>query len=686
MADNETLGGAIETRADAGKGESGRVSLWLDALSLAEKTEKAWRRRAQAAVQRYRDEEERTGVRFNILHANTETLGPALYNSTPVPDVRRRHGDRDQTGKLASQVIQRSLAASMDAYDFDASMQGAVFDSIMVGRGIVQVRYVPAFAEDGTVAYEEVVCEQRDWRDFLHGPGRRWSEVGWVAFRERITRDQAVEAFGAEIGGKVKLDWVQDGAETNAEDRGARVPDIFKRLTYWQIWDKEKREVVFVAPSWKEAPLKVISDPLGLRDFFPMPRPLYDVSDPNCLIPIVPYSRYEDQAKELDRITRRIHALVNVLRWRGVRDASLTEFDLLKDAEDGDLIASEGVVNWIDKGGLEKAVWLMPIERLITVVRELIVQREAIKQTIFELTGLSDIMRGQSEPDETLGAQRIKTQWGSLRLQRRQREVQRLARDVLRMKAEIMAEKFAPETLAAMSGTELPSAGQKAVMQSVAAQAQAAGQPVPPDLVKALSGPSWDDVVALLRNDVLRGFRIDVETDSTIQADLGYAQQNMTQFVQGIGSFFQAIGPAVASGSMPKSVAVKLLTAFARKFNLGRQAEDALDELGAESEQPQAPQPDPQAQAAQAQAQADQVKAQNEQAKLQMDGQKAQAEMGMKQQVVEAKVKLDQQRLALDRGQAQAEIGLRRAEVNSDIQIERERLELDRLDRTVRTK
>ena len=76
----------------------GLVNLWLEAIRLQRKAEEAWRKKAEKAVDRYRDEKERSGRRFNILFANTQTTIPALYNSEPVPDVRRRFGDDDEDG------------------------------------------------------------------------------------------------------------------------------------------------------------------------------------------------------------------------------------------------------------------------------------------------------------------------------------------------------------------------------------------------------------------------------------------------------------------------------------------------------------------------------------------------------------------------------------------------------------
>ncbi len=39
--------------------------------------------------------------------------------------------------------------------------------------------------------------------EVLHGPGKVWEEVQWVAFKQRPTRDDLVEQFGPEIGKKI---------------------------------------------------------------------------------------------------------------------------------------------------------------------------------------------------------------------------------------------------------------------------------------------------------------------------------------------------------------------------------------------------------------------------------------------------------------------------------------------------
>lgn len=658
---------AYEDRQDAGKDDAGLARLWLDSVALARKNEADWRKAAGEARDRYRgDSKNNQGKKFNILFANTQITLPAIYNSTPIPDVRRRFGDADPAGKIAAQVLERSLSYSFDAYDFGGSMRSVVFDSVLAGRGVLRVRYEPSFedgeeeqeeaaeeyAEDGEamqpagprLVFQKVCVEHVDWHDFIIGPGRKWEEVPWIGFEHRLTRDELKDRFG-DIGATMPLDIVTDDARArNSDPRD--VPDVFKRGTIYEIWDKEEREVLFIAPSLPSKILKRVDDPLGLQEFWPIPRPIYDVVDSSSLVPIVPYSLYKDQAEELDHVTRRIDKLVEQCRYRGLRAADIAEFESLARAKDGEFVAVENAMQFAERG-LDKAIWTAPLETLVSVIIQLMQHREALKATIYEITGLSDILRGSTNAQETLGAQQIKAQFGSIRIQDRQAEVQRLARDAVRLMAELIGEKFEPETLSLMTGVDLPQAQQKMMAQQAAMMAQQSGQPVPPEIEQVLTVPSWDEVMQVLRSDAMRGYRVDIETDSTVQADVARLKTNAAEFVQGFGGFVTAVGPAVQAGVMPMDVVADLLTAFARNFKLGRQAEDALERLGKMAAQP-APQQG-QGAAAEAQAQAEQ--------------QRVAMEMQAKQAEAQAKAQADAQKQAIETEKADRDFALKQRDM-----------------------
>jgi hypothetical protein len=170
------------------------VKDWLDQIQRAEKREKLWREKADRIVDRYRDQRDAGNegdTRYNILWSNTETLKPALYANTPKPLIDRRHKDSDPVGLQASKVIERALEYHLDVIDFDNEMKSAVEDYLLPARGVARVRYEPTYGPEETpeegdpfkpVVYEKACVDYIYWKDFLHGDGRRWSEVEWVAF------------------------------------------------------------------------------------------------------------------------------------------------------------------------------------------------------------------------------------------------------------------------------------------------------------------------------------------------------------------------------------------------------------------------------------------------------------------------------------------------------------------------
>lgn len=666
MSDTRASTGTLETRKDAGKGQEGVVSLWLDALALADREEKTWRERGEAIEQIYRDDAKRdvsvdsaAKRKFNILYSNTETLGPALYNSPPIPDVRRRFRDADPIGKVAATLLERGLSYSIDCGDFDARMNAAVKDTLLPGRGLLRMRYEPIIGEDGTILSETVGVEEVAWRRFRRGPALFWHDVPWVAFEHFMTREEFVK-LAPGVGARIDLDCsVTD--DRNMGD-GKPVPDIMKRGRCWEIWDREKRQVVFIAPAYTDAPVRVLDDPLGLRDFFPVPRPLYAVETSGNLVPVPMYRTYQGLAEDLEVTSRRIAALVQAMRWRGAyADPAIGDFlAKFEDVEDGGIIPLDNPSAAMG-GGLDRAFWFQPIEVLVGVLQGLYESREQTKQAIYEVTGISDIVRGASHASETATAQQIKAQWGSLRIQKLQREVQRFSRDLLRMMAEIIAEKFQPETIFAMAGMQLPT-------QAQLQMAQAQGMPV--------QGPSAEQVIEFLRSETLRNYRVDIETDSTIRADLSMEQQNISMFVQGFGQFIQAIGPAVQAQFVPQKDAATLLKSFARSFRLGRDAEDAIESLG---EQPPPQQADP-AQAEQAKAQAEaQAKAQEVQMKAAADQAKAQADAQLALAKLQADAEAHQTKVAgeIEIARMKEEAETRREAMRLNAEAERHARQVD---------
>lgn len=681
--------GTIETKKDLPPGPEGVYKLWVAEITLAEKLQLDWIKDARVVKRIYRnaDKAQSHGDRdsigenrmnkFNILWSNTETLRPALFNSTPKPDVRRRFRDEDELGAKISEVAERALEVAIDEGDVEGVIDKAVLDHLLPGRGLARVRYVPTFKkqreevdlteefnefepefrrsdtnaliedeseiqqgdndrqfifgdEFDELVFEEVKVDLVRWDRFTHGPGSVWGDVTWIKFDHFMKKANVTKAFGSKIAKELqyndKITHSDEKAKGNDHGEDSEATP-FKRALIWEIWDKEERKVIWISPSFKEGPLKTEDDPLGLNQFFPIPEPLYSIDDTDTLLPIPEFVQYADQARELDKITARINKLISGLKAKGIYDSSIKAIETLETATDNQLVPVEEVSALLDKGGLRNAIWMYPIETLVQVLASLYIQRDQIRATIFEITGISDIQRGVSDPNETARAQSIKSRFGTQRLARRQRAVAKFVRNIIRLMAEIMMEKFSPETIQIMTGKELT-----------------------------------PEMLEVMRQDGAREFRIDIETDSTIANQQEVDEANITKLLSAIAQYIAGVGPAVESGAIPAEAAFSILLGAIRKFKFGREVEDALLKAQAalkqQGDQGQGGGPN----AEQAQAQADQQQAQ---AEIEIQQAKSDNDAKIAQQKME-----NENRLADEK--AEAEILLKREIALEELDIKRE--------------
>ena len=644
MSDYEGSTASIERPSDVGTSPASVVKRWLLELKLADKREKDWRLESEKVLNRYRQKDAKRHS-FNILWSNTETLRPAVYNSLPQPDVRRRYKDNDPLGKAVAEVLKRSLSYGTDTSDFDGVIVKSVLDMLLPGRGVARVRYVPTLntieseaSEDGEalegeteeVAWEQAPIEHVQWDDYRQGPGKTWDEVEWIGFRHKLKRKELCEKFGDEIGEAINMDSSDD--EDVSQERDEKVRDAFKTAEVWEIWDREEKQVLFVCSGYKEAPCKVLDDPLNLQGFYPTPKPLYAIEDASSTVPVPLFKLYQEQAEELDRINGRINIVVKGIKVRGIFDATISELSELMRGEDNDLIPAQNVTALLERGGLEKAIWMLPIEGMANVLKVLFEQRESAKQVIYEITGIADIIRGSSVATETATAQQIKDKWGSMRLKKMQFAVAQFIRDLLRLQAEIIGEKFSQQTLQTMTGLKFPSLieKQQAMMQyqQQAMMAQQQGQQPPP---QPNLPPAWEEIIQVLRDDAQRTFKVDVETDSTVAASVESDMAGLRDILQGVTQLIQGLGPAVQMGALPVEALKEIIMVVARRSKMGNAVEDALDQIK-QPPPPQQPQ-DNSAQVAQIKAQAD---AQSQQAQQQHELQLRSAELQHEQQLKSA--------------------------------------------------
>jgi hypothetical protein len=687
----------IEEAADLGNDDAGTWAYWNSQEKIALKGERQWRKRGQAIVKRYRDErgnETGTGTttlhRFNILWSNTQTLLPVLYGRTPKPDVQRRFKDEDDTGRLASMLLERCLSYTMEQYDFDAVMEGVVEDKCLPGRGVARVLYVPHFGDpipgsnpeweaDGAAAaivdspgdagkkdespqpeptrevvYEECCVQYVYWEDYLEGPARTWREVPWVRFRAYMTRKEMVDRFGPK-GKLVNLDFTTKG--TDSDDEKNVPDDLLKKATVHEVWDKTRRKVYWYAPGTPELILDEQDDPLELQGFFPCPDPVRSTTTTEKRIPVADYIEYQDQARELDTLTGRIDRLTRALRVAGVYAGSEKQVlqQLVEDTGENRLIPVEDWAAFAtDKGGVANLIQWLPIQQIAETLIQLYEAREKVKQIIYEITGISDIIRGATAAAETATAQQLKSNFASIRIGPQQRNVAKFACGIIRLMASVIMQQFEPRTISMITGypqlqpvPQLPPApppmilgrdpqtGAGAMVPNPAmAQYQQAAQQVQAATAKNQQlQAQFDAAVKLLRDDAHEGFRIDIEADSTILPDEQQEKADRTEFLGKFIPLMEQVIP-IAQGNPAIAGLTKELVLFAvRGFKVARPLEESIEKaFDAIAQMPQQSQGkghgDPMK--AQADMQEVQVKAQTERMKIAADQQESQAELAFR--------------------------------------------------------
>lgn len=616
------------------KSVNAKVRKWCGRIELARKREKHWRAEARKIIEIYEGARPES-TPFNILFSNTETLAPALYSRLPRPVVERRFRDKDALGRATAQALKRGLEFSMDSgvegeyQPFHESIRDSVLDALLPGRGGIRLRYSAYVEEEeGSAPSGEKVCfESIEYDRVYFGYAKKWCDVPWVAFESYLDKAAMEKEFGKAVAEDTKYS-AQEEKEGEGKSGEERKTDEKTALVY-EVWEKRSRSIIWLSPDYGKELLRVDEDELGLDGFYPMPPPLRLLRKSNNLAPTALYKQYENQAKELNKLTVRLNRLIEACKVRGVYNGMVVEIEQVLKQDDNGLVPAQNVQG-LENGGLEKNIWLLPLEKIQQTIAQLYEARERCKQVIYEITGISDILRGSTKASETLGAQKIKESWGTMRLKRMQGEVQEYVRECLRLTAEIMAKHFSEETWAEMTQMQLPTSQDLAAAQQMieaGRQLQAIGLPPPPDIQQAqqmLAAPSWPAVLQVLRNDLSRQYRVDIETNSTIEPEAAEDKEHIAEITNAMSQFLNGVAPMVESGIMDFEIAKFMLLAIVRRFRFGTELEDALEQM-----RPPEPKADPNAQA---KAEIEKQKLENSREEHQMDLEGRKMEMEFKRE------------------------------------------------------
>ena len=586
-------------------------------FSQYEKDFQKWEGRVEKILKRYRDERTTTTAQshYNILWANVQTLKAATFSRMPRPDVSRRFKDNDPVARVAALLLERALDFEITHIDdFQRSLTSCVYDRFLGGRGTAWIRYEPVIETDDTFVSEEdedsdMISEYLDieqapvdyvhWRDFGHSFGRTWDEVSTVWRRVYMTRKMLKERFPEETFGDL---WKQVPLDASPEDTRTKMMESNpKRALIYEVWDRETKCVYWINKSMNKI-LDHREDPLQLEEFFPCPKPLYATLTNESIVPVPDFTLYQDQANELDTLSDRIKGLVDALKVRGFYDAANPDLNrLFTEGDNNTLIPVKNYSAFAEKGGLGGAVEFVDLNPIASALNMAYTAMGQVKQQIYDITGISDIIRGASVASETATAQQIKGQYATLRLKTYQDEVAMFASHILKIKAQIICQHFQPETILKIGGAELLNPDDQALIPQA---------------------------MELLKNNPMRTFRVEVATDSMLYADEQQEKADRVEFLMSTSQFIEKAVQAAQVAPEITPLILDLLKFGVTGYRVGRTIEGEVDNVADKMKQiaaqPKQPQPNP-----------DEIKAQAEMQKMQAEMQLEQMKMQLEQQKLE---------------------------------------------------
>lgn len=634
---------------------------WLEDIKEAERCLQKWQEKCDNIDKQYADLEkfanDNRQREMQIFWANLEVLKPSIYARPPVPVVTSRFKDRKPLNRHASEILERCLITSFDNEDIHETMKLARDDLARNGRGVTWLRY----ETDEQNATEKNCYDHLDRKDFAHGPARKWKEVPWVARRSYLNRERMRARFESASGDAwMKADYRE------REDGDDKEYVEGKTAAVWELWSKEKGVVVWVTEGVEDV-LDIREPFLTLDRFFPCPKPAYGTVKPGTLVPVPDFLYYKDQIEEINELTARISALSESLKMKGFYSAGNEDVagaveSAMKATDNNAILIPVPNVSALGGAGMKDAIVWMPVKEVADVITALVALRRQVIEDVYQITGISDIMRGQTDPNETKGAQVIKSQYGSVRVKERQEEMVRIARDMTRISGEIMAENFQPQTLIAMSQyEECPSQQQvqqqiMQVQQGIASaardpnmvqqaqqnpqMAQQAIQQAQAQIKKLQSQVTLEQVFAFLKDQRMRPFTLDIETDSTIQPDEDAAKQRTTEFMTALGGTLSQLAPMVQAQPESAGFAGEVLKFAVAPFRAGRSLDSAIDDF-VEQAKKAAGQPKPDPQAEQAKQEMQQSKQKHEQ-DMQLNAQKGELDITQKKlDIAESQAKVE---------------------------------------------
>lgn len=574
----------------------GWAQRWQRELDSARKAFEKTHAQGARIVQIFRDErtsEQEAESRWNLFSSNVELQRSLLFGQNPRSNVSRMFGDaQDDTARVAGEILERLINTDIERYGdgYAPTLDNDLNDWLLAGMGIARVRYeaewetvpgTPPVLDESTGAelspavpnterktFEDAPIDYIHWRDVLWGQTRTWPPP-WLAFKNEMPKEALEKRFDTpelvKARGGLAITPLVPLRKSGKAEEDTREPDPWSRADVWEIWSYQHRTVFWFVLGMDRL-LDSKPDPLGLPGFYPAPRPLLANVTTDTFMPRPDYVLAQDLYREIDTVSTRITLLERAVRVVGVYDKSNPALaKMLSEACQNEMIPLDGWAAFMEKSGVKGAVDWLPLEQIVSALGVLRDYRRELADQLYQVTGVSDIMRGQAtQAGATATEQRAKTRFGSVRMDAKQREFARFASDLLRLKGQIIAQHFDAQTILQRCNCENT-----------------------PDAELA------PQAVELIKSDVAR-FRIEVKPEAISMQDFSALKSDRMEMLTGISTYLTAAAPLMQQEPAAKPMLLEILQWTIAGMRGASTIEGVIDRaVSAAQQAAQAPQPAP---------------------------------------------------------------------------------------------
>jgi len=179
-----------------------------------------------------------------------------------------------------------------------------------------------------------------------------------------------------------------------------------------------------------------------------------------------------------------------------------------------------------EKGGLKGAIEWFPLEAATNTVTALIALRDQNIELLYQITGMSDILRGANTDQYTSdGTNQLKAKMGSIRIQALQDDFARFASDLESLKTEVISKHFSVDSIVKQSSVQfLPETDKQYIIPAL-------------QLIKS-PDVKW---------------RVSIKPESIAMIDYAQLKAERTEFLTAMATYLQSAMTAVKSvpGSLP---------------------------------------------------------------------------------------------------------------------------------------